>query len=160
MKKIILFFLFLFFCQGLAFAVKSADENSLIYDGVNFEPYMKNLQKKIYSNWQPYKSDVSNNVVVFFKVGKVGNLMALYILKSSGVKEADDAALKAVEAAAPFKSLPNDFKGKSIDVAFTFDYKVFGKSRNTLNNNKKNIPKSNSYDDKLYYKQSPVRYDF
>ncbi len=66
MKKIILLILFLFFCQELAFAVKSADKNSLIYDGVNFKSYMKNLKKEIYSNWQPYKSGESNHVIVFF----------------------------------------------------------------------------------------------
>ena len=76
------------------------------------------------------------------------------------MKKVDDAALKAVEAAAPFKSLPEGFKGKSIDVEFTFDYKVLGKSNKTLNNDKKNIFKSNSYDDKLYYKQNPVRMIF
>ena len=38
-------------------------------------------------------------------------------------------ALKAVELTAPFRPLPADFRGQSIDIQFTFDYNVFGGSR-------------------------------
>ena len=54
-----------------------------------------------------------------------GELLNLKVYKSSGNKKADDAALKAVRASAPFKDFPSDCK-KNIDVQFSFDYNVFG----------------------------------
>ena len=51
------------------------------------------------------------------------------LIKSFGMPTADQAALKAVELTAPFRPLPADFKGQSIDIQFTFDYNVFNASR-------------------------------
>ena len=39
----------------------------------------------------------------------------------------DEAALKALELTAPFEPLPKEFKGKSVDIQFTFDYNVLDK---------------------------------
>jgi outer membrane biosynthesis protein TonB len=36
----------------------------------------------------------------------------------------DQAALNAVKATAPFRPLPSEFTGSSIDIQFTFDYNV------------------------------------
>ncbi len=93
---------------------------------VDFAPYMKDLQKKIYSKWYPPRLSESNRTVLLMKIAKNGVLLALSILQSSGHKACDDAALEAVYEAAPFKPLPEGFKGKSIDIQFTLDYNVYG----------------------------------
>lgn len=92
--------------------------------GPDFGPYMKELQKSIKSNWYPPKRNESKRVVLLFKIAKNGRLLSTKIFKSSGVAAADEAAIKAVMVTAPFKSLPKEFKGKSIDIQFTFDYNV------------------------------------
>ncbi len=158
MKKIIFLFVLLCFFHGLFFAARAEDKNSWIADDVDFTSYMKKLQKEIYSNWHPFKSNTGNNVILFFKIGKDGRLLTLAILKSSGLEEADDAALAAVNNAAPFRPLPKEFKGESIDIEFDFDYNVLGTAK--VNKNKKINSQSNLSVDKLYYKQKPVRYDF
>ncbi len=50
------------------------------------------------------------------------------MIKSSGNLKTDKAALEAVKLASPFRPLPADFKGESVDVQFIFDYNVMGAS--------------------------------
>ena len=95
----------------------------------DFGPYMRELQRRIKLNWDPPKGNESKTVILLFKIAKDGRLLSCRVNKSSGLPSADQAALKAVELTAPFRPLPADFKGQSIDIQFTFDYRVFGASR-------------------------------
>ena len=95
----------------------------------DFGPYMRELQRRIKMNWDPPKGNESKRVILLFKIAKDGRLLSCRIHKSSGLPSADQAALKAVELTAPFRPLPGDFKGQSIDIQFTFDYNVFNASR-------------------------------
>ncbi len=95
----------------------------------DFGPYMRELQRRIKMNWDPPKGNESKRVVLLFKIAKDGRLLSCRVNKSSGLPSADQAALKAVELTAPFRPLPADFRGQSIDIQFTFDYNVFNASR-------------------------------
>ena len=95
----------------------------------DFGPYMRELQRRIKMNWDPPKGNESKRVVLLFKIAKDGRLLSCRVSKSSGLPTADQAALKAVELTAPFRPLPADFKGQSIDIQFTFDYNVFNATR-------------------------------
>lgn len=95
-----------------------------------FGPYMRELQRHIKAAWTPPKGNESKRVVLLFKIAKDGKLLYVKVFKSSGVIAADQAAIKAVEMAAPFKPLPKEFQGKSVDIQFTFDYNVFNKKLN------------------------------
>ncbi len=92
----------------------------------DFGPYMRELQRRIKMNWDPPKGDQSKRVVLMFKIAKDGRLLSCTVHKSSGLPNADKAAIQAVQLTAPFKPLPPDFKGPNIDIQFTFDYNVFG----------------------------------
>lgn len=94
----------------------------------DFGPYMRDLQRRIKMNWDPPKGNESKRVVLLFKIAKDGRLLSCSVYKSSGLPNADSAALNAVKLTAPFRPLPVDFKGSSIDIQFTFDYNVFGAS--------------------------------
>lgn len=94
----------------------------------DFGPYMRELQRRIKMNWDPPKGNESKRVVLLFKIAKDGRLLSLRVFKSSSIPNADKAALNAVELTAPFRPLPPEFKGASIDIQFTFDYNVFGAS--------------------------------
>ena len=95
----------------------------------DFGPYMRELQRRIKLNWDPPKGNESKTVVLLFKIARDGRLLSCKVHRGSGLPSADQAALKAVELTAPFRPLPADFKGQSIDIQFTFDYRVFGASR-------------------------------
>lgn len=92
----------------------------------DFGPYMRELQRRIKINWNPPKGNESKRVVLLFKIAKDGRLLSCSVFKSSGLPSSDKAALDAVKLTAPFKPLPAEFKGASIDIQFTFDYNVFG----------------------------------
>lgn len=92
----------------------------------DFGPYMRELQRRIKMNWNPPKGNESKRVVLLFKIAKDGRLLSCSVFKSSGLPSADKAALDAVKLTAPFKPLPAEYKGPSIDIQFTFDYNVFG----------------------------------
>ena len=92
----------------------------------DFGPYMRELQRRIKMNWNPPKGNESKRVVLLFKIAKDGRLLSCSVFKSSGLPNADKAALDAVKLTAPFKPLPAEYKGSSIDIQFTFDYNVFG----------------------------------
>lgn len=94
----------------------------------DFGPYMRELQRRIKMNWDPPKGNESKRVVLMFKIAKDGRLLSCSVFKSSGLPNADKAAINAVQATAPFRPLPAEFKGQHIDIQFTFDYNVFGAS--------------------------------
>ncbi len=91
---------------------------------VDFGPYMADLQRRIKRAWFPPKGNESKRVKVVFKVHRDGQMTNLRMLNSSGLAIADQAALKAVENAAPFRQLP-DGAPDDVDIEFTFDYNVF-----------------------------------
>lgn len=90
----------------------------------DFGPYMRDVQKKIKSNWDPPEGDKSKRVVLLFKIAKDGSLLSCSVKKSSWNSNVDYAAIKAVKQTAPFPPLPPEFKGQSIDIQFTFDYNI------------------------------------
>ena len=92
----------------------------------DFGPYMRELQRRIKMNWEPPKGNESKRVVLLFRIGRDGRLLSNKVYKSSGLAVADNAAKAAVELTAPFKPLPPEYKGDSVDIQFTFDYNVFG----------------------------------
>ena len=89
---------------------------------------MADLQRRIKMNWDPPKGNESKRVVLLFKIARDGRLLSCRVYKSSGLASADNAAMQAVELTAPFRPLPANFRGQSVDIQFTFDYNVFGAS--------------------------------
>lgn len=95
----------------------------------DFGPYIAELQRRIKRNWTPPSDDRDKRIVAMFTIARDGRLLSLRIQNSSGVKVADEAALNAIRASAPFRQLPPNFRGNDIDVQFIFDYNVYrGKS--------------------------------
>ena len=94
----------------------------------DFGPYMKDLQRRIKMNWDPPKGDQSKRVILLFTISRDGRLLNVSVHKSSGQTSADNAAINAVKLTAPFRPLPPEFKGSSVDIQFTFDYNVLGAS--------------------------------
>ncbi len=92
----------------------------------DFGPYMRELQRRIKRNWEPPRGNRSKRVVLLFRISKDGRLLDVKVHKSSGAQAADRAAIEAVELTAPFRPLPPEYRGKDIDIQFTFDYNVFG----------------------------------
>ena len=120
MKRISLFFvaftLFINLLASTAFASNSTTPD--------FGPYMREVQWKIKKNWEPPKGTEPQSAVALFKIHKDGNVSNIQIIKSSGIKEYDDKAITAIQLTAPFRPLPQEYTQNSVDIQFTFDYKV------------------------------------
>ena len=66
-------------------------------------------------------------MILKYEIKKDGTLGDYDVIKSSGDKNVDKAAIKALKKSSPFEPLPEGFTGDKVDVQFTFDYNVFGK---------------------------------
>ncbi|MDD3437064.1 MAG: TonB family protein [Candidatus Gastranaerophilales bacterium] len=100
--------------------------NSVSNNTVDFKPYLKKLQNKIKSNWEPgYRYKQNEKVIILFKINKDGSLAKHIIFKTSGEEIFDQKATDAILKTAPFEPLPAEYIGESIDVQFTFAYNVF-----------------------------------
>lgn len=120
MKKIIIAITAFFLLTGtISFA-----QNELNAD---FGPYMRSMQRKIKSNWNPPKGMESKRVVLLYSLNKKGEVIKVSVYNTSGNVDMDNAAIEALKNSAPFGSLPPEFKGDHIDVQFSFDYNVWTK---------------------------------
>jgi len=89
-----------------------------------FENTKIDIQRRIKRAYFPPKSNESHHIVVQFHVHRHGELSNLHVVLSSGIFICDQAALKAVENAAPFRPLPEGAKDEEA-FEMTFDYNVF-----------------------------------
>jgi periplasmic protein TonB len=87
--------------------------------------YLAALRRKIYREWQTSVA-IDRPVKVRFAIDRQGRLMDLTLIQSCRDTIADQAALAAVEAAAPFAKLPIAAKEERLRVTFTFDEAVNG----------------------------------
>lgn len=110
-----------------AISKKKDDTNS--FTSKDFSSYMRSLQRSIKPNWEP-PTNKENKTIVLLKIAKDGSLLARKIHTSSGVTNADNAAIKAVDLSAPFEPLPADFEGQNVDILFTFDYRKLTNTKN------------------------------
>lgn len=99
---------------------------------VNFEPYMRDLQKTLKSDWKPQIDGISKSAEVLFNIYKDGKIDEIALYTSSGNKEYDDIALNQVKNLKYFRPLPDKFSGESIVILFAFDLNVW-----SLNNTDK-----------------------
>ena len=112
------------FWKQIAFSeLKRVNPDHILPD-VNYDAYMANLQSKLKGLWHPPKGQETRKVKVHFKVFSDGTISNLTIANSSGSKELDELAVKAVKSGVPFAPLP---KGSpdDVDIDFNFDYNVF-----------------------------------
>jgi protein TonB len=85
--------------------------------------YLNELHKRIKRAWSPPIGE-TRNAEILFRINSNGQLASIKLVKSSGDENADQAALEAIAANAPFKPLPQDFAAKYLDVLYTFNYRV------------------------------------
>lgn len=95
---------------------------------IDFAPYMRALRPTIINAWYPPQGTENSTVVVVFKIHRRGELSHLRLEYSSGSNFADQAALTAVENAAPFPPLPIG-SPEEVDIQFTFDHEKFLEKR-------------------------------
>ncbi len=88
--------------------------------------YIDLLRSRISSSW--YNSLVAPGLKgkyvtgVYFIIGRDGGISDLRVERSSGIDSLDLSARRAIENAAPFAPLPNDFSSQYLVVHFEFEW--------------------------------------
>ncbi|MBI5664700.1 MAG: energy transducer TonB [Nitrospirae bacterium] len=90
---------------------------------------MRMLKERIESIWQYPKEaarmGLSGDLYMKFTIRKDGRLGEVELLRTSGFKDLDEAAIKAVKKAEPFWPLPDDWDKDDLEIKGHFIY-IFG----------------------------------
>ena len=102
------------------FMQRASDLFSEDSEDVDIAPYVKKLQQKVKSNFNPPAFEGTPTTVVLFKVSKNGRLESFKIIKSSNDELFDHAAVRAIQMSAPFDKFPDGFEKDILKIQFTF----------------------------------------
>ena len=94
--------------------------------GERYGSYVQAITQRISQNW--LQAMVSGNVrnapriYISFDILRDGTITNVEITTGSGIASLDRSARRAIFASNPLGPLPSDFRGRSINVSFWFDY--------------------------------------
>lgn len=92
--------------------------------------YMKKLKEKIESIWEypaaERKKGIYGDLKIRFTINKDGRLGSVELVRTSGYKALDDAALKALKDGEPYWPLPDDWGTNTYTVQGHFIYTLYG----------------------------------
>ena len=109
----------------------SPSKKGLTFDTSEFRHrgYMKMLKKRIESIWKYPKEaarrGISGDLYMKFSIKKDGRIDRIEILRTSGYRDLDEAAMKAIKNAEPFWPLPDDWDKETLEIKGHFIY-IFG----------------------------------
>ena len=94
--------------------------------GFPFQYYLQMISDRITANW--FQSLVDPGVggllqtQVYFRIYKNGTISDIKIDVSSGVESFDLSAKRAIQSAAPFATLPNEYSGQYLGITLVFEH--------------------------------------
>jgi protein TonB len=92
--------------------------------------YMRKLKEKIESIWEyppeAAKKGLYGDLKISFTIKKDGKLGAVELVRTSGYKMLDDAALKALKDGEPYWPIPDDWGMDSYTIQGNFVYTMYG----------------------------------
>ena len=94
--------------------------------GFPFQFYLQMISDKITANW--FQSLVDPGVggllqtQVYFRIYRNGTISDIKIDASSGVESFDLSAKRAIQSAAPFATLPNEYSGQYLGITLVFEH--------------------------------------
>jgi TonB family protein len=104
----------------------SAGSISLETPDPRYGPYFQRITRAIDSFWdEPLlreKDPREGSLVVEFTLGRAGELLAVSVASSSGVRGMDLAAVRAVKMAAPFEKFPSAIEAGELSIRALFVY--------------------------------------
>lgn len=114
------------------FAKKSPQEKELTFDTseLKHRGYMRMLKDKIESIWKyPHKAarqGIAGDLYIKFSIKKDGRLGEVELMRTSGHKDLDEAAMKAIKDAEPYWPLPEDWDKDTLEITGHFIYLIGG----------------------------------
>ena len=97
--------------------------------GVDFGPYMQNVQKSVKQNWYnliPASARAplmkKGKVTIEFAILRNGKIAGMKLVESTGDMSLDRAAWGGITTSGPFPPLPAEFSGPHVGLRFSFNY--------------------------------------
>lgn len=107
-------------------------KSTITFDAKEFKyyGYMRRLREKIEGIWQ-YPSDAATrgiygDLYINFTIKKNGALGSVDLVRTSGYRSLDEAAIKALKEAAPYWPLPEEWKEEALTIKGHFIYSLQG----------------------------------
>ena len=119
--------------KQLAGAQKKKD-NSITFDTSDYKyaGYMRKLKEKIESIWvyppEAASRRIYGDLKLRFTILKNGKLGAVELVRTSGYKMLDDAAIKALKDGEPYWPIPEEWGMESYTIVGQFIYSIYGYS--------------------------------
>ena len=98
--------------------------------GADFKPYLTRILEIVRANWQRVIPEgarvgrIHGRTVVEFIISRDGSIPKVATSQSSGLNQLDLAASTSLMMSSPLPSLPAEYKGFQIRLAFTFAYNM------------------------------------
>lgn len=111
---------------------ESSAREGITFDTTEFKyySYMRRLKEKIEGIWQYPPSAASRGIYgdlyIRFAIRKNGKLGEMEVVRTSGVRELDEAAVQALKDADPYWPLPKDWKEDELVITGHFIYSLYG----------------------------------
>lgn len=110
--------------QPMDVSVEQGDRTSMVVDAPQFPYayYLSAIERKVSENWFSSHSGRGEGIscLVYFRLGRGGQVSDLRIEQSSGNPHFDRQALRAIQSAEPFPPLPRAFGEAWLGIHFTF----------------------------------------
>lgn len=86
--------------------------------------YIAHINTQIEAAWARIEVEATYHPCVRFEIDRQGALVTVQLIQPSGSADADQAALEAVQTAAPFSPFPANAEDESVVINLTFNYTV------------------------------------
>lgn len=88
----------------------------------DWDVFIHKLKHSLYQNFTPPQQSQNKYAIFTFTIQKDGQVSKIILKQSSTDPSYDQAAKRAIEAAAPFPRFPESYKQEFITIEFIFDY--------------------------------------
>ncbi|WP_407885140.1 energy transducer TonB, partial [Scytonema sp. NUACC26] len=118
------------FEENLA-ALPDSNPSNRAFDGMDARKddlglYLEQLQQQVKQQWIPGLTQYSRRTVLYFTISRSGRVTGLQVARPSGFDAIDEAAISAIQRAAPFAPLPTTYSENYLSIEFTFSINVYG----------------------------------
>ncbi|MFH0932810.1 MAG: TonB family protein [Nitrospirota bacterium] len=108
------------------------EERSFSFDvkEMRYLAYLRRLKERIESIWiyppNAAEKGIYGDLIIKFTIKKNGKLGAVELVRTSGFRDLDDAALRALKDAEPFWPLPDEWGMEAYTIEGHFVYTIYG----------------------------------
>lgn len=112
--------------------IKAESSQGITFSAREFNDwgYLQRLKEKIERVWQyppqAAKRGIFGDLYLKFTIDKKGKLISVELIRTSGYRMLDDAAIQALKDAQPFWPLPEDWQRDNLTITGHFIYTLYG----------------------------------